>query len=113
VTTRKGSRATRRSNIGAAREWREYVLDSLKDPREAAEYLNAALHDGDPAVFLLALRHVAAARGIGKLASQSQLNREHTYRILSRRGNPQLTSLSALLDALDLRLAVEPKSIPA
>ena len=113
MTTRKGSRKPRRTDVAPAKEWKKYILDSLKDLREAAEYLNAALEDGDPAVFLLALRNVAEARGVGKLASRSKLNREHTYRILSNRGNPQLTSLSALLDALDLRLAIQPKSISA
>jgi probable addiction module antidote protein len=98
-----------RAHVAPAREWREYLLESLADPREAVEYLNAALEDGDAAVFLSALRNVAESRGIGNLASHSKLNREHTYRILSVRGNPQLKSLSALLNALDLRLAVEPK----
>lgn len=113
MTTRKGSRKSKRTEAAPAKEWKEYLLSSLKDPREAAEYLNAALEDGDPAVFLLALRNVAEAHGIGTLAGRSNLNREHAYRILSNRGNPQLSSLSALLDALDLRLAIEPKSIPA
>ena len=112
VTIRKGNGRTQRIEAAPAKEWKEYLLDPLKDPREAAEYLNAALEDRDPAVFLLALRHVAEAHGIGKLAGRSKLNREHAYRILSNRGNPQLSSLSALLEALDLRLAIEPKTTP-
>ena len=43
------------------------------------------------------------------LAAQAQLNRENLYRMLSEHGNPQLDSLTALLDALDLRLAVTVK----
>ena len=109
MTTRRGNHKVLRDHLAPARKWREYLLDSLKDPREAAEYLNAALEDGDAAVFLLALRNVAEARGFSSLARHSKLNREHTYRILSIRGNPQLKSLSALLDALDLKLAIEPR----
>jgi probable addiction module antidote protein len=60
-------------------------------------------------VFLLALRDVAEARGISVLAGQAQLNRENLYRMLSESGNPQLGSLTAVLDALDLRLAVAVK----
>jgi probable addiction module antidote protein len=113
VIIKKGARRKQRTEDVPAKEWKQYLLNSLKDPREAAEYLNAALEEGDPALFLLALRNVAEARGIGNLAGRTKLNREHTYRILSKRGNPQLSSLSALLDALDLRLAIEPKSMPA
>ena len=42
----------------------EAVLDEdLQDPIEAVGYLNACLEDGDPEVFLLALRDVARDRG--------------------------------------------------
>jgi probable addiction module antidote protein len=39
-------------------------------------------------VFLLALRNVAEARGMTKLAARSKLNRESLYKMLSKRGNP-------------------------
>ena len=42
--------------------YRESLLESLKNPDEAAEYLNACLEDDDARVFLLALRDVADAR---------------------------------------------------
>jgi probable addiction module antidote protein len=71
--------------------------------------LTAALAEEDSAVFLLALRDVADARGMSTLAAKAQLNRENLYRMLSEHGNPQLDSLTALLDALDLRLAVAVK----
>jgi DNA-binding phage protein len=43
--------------------YHDYLIQSLKDPKEAEGYLNAALEDGDPRVFLQALRNVAEARG--------------------------------------------------
>lgn len=85
------------------------LKEALADPGEAAAYLNAALEDGSQDVFLLALRDVASARGVSNLARATSLNRENMYRILSKHGNPQLSSLTALLDSLGLRLAVEPK----
>jgi len=91
------------------KNYRESLLQALQDPQEAAEYLTAALEEGDSAVFLLALRDVADARGMSTLATKAQLNRENLYRMLSEHGNPQLDSLTALLDALDLRLAVAVK----
>jgi probable addiction module antidote protein len=89
------------------------LIESLKDPEEAAAYLNAALeeHAEDAEeLFLLALRNVAEAHGIAKLATEAALNRETLYRTLSTRGNPRLTTIGALLDALGLRLAVEVKA---
>ena len=69
----------------------------------------AALEDGDSAVFLLALRNVADAQGMKTVANKAQLNRENLYRMLSEQGNPQLASLRALLDALNLRLSITVK----
>jgi probable addiction module antidote protein len=83
------------------------LLERLKDPEDALAYLNAALEDGDQEVFLLALRDVAEARGLTTVAQEAQLNRENLYRMLSRQGNPQLTSLVALLKSMGLRLAIE------
>jgi probable addiction module antidote protein len=89
----------------------QYLVRSLKNPKKAEAYLNAALEDGDPKVFLMALRDVAKARGnMTKLAAASTLNRENMYRILSKKGNPSLQSLGALLSSLGFRLAVESKT---
>jgi len=82
---------------------------SLTDPEEAAAYLNAALEESDQEIFLLALRDLAEARGFSQVAQDAALNRENLYRMLSSTGNPQLSSLNALLHSLGLRLAVEVK----
>lgn len=95
-----------------ARDYEEHLDEVLQDDEEALAYLNAALADDDPDVFLLALRDVARTRsgGIAALADAAHLNREHLYRMLSERGNPELRSLGALLDALGFRLGVELKA---
>lgn len=88
--------------------YREALLESLKQPEEAAHYLNACLEDQDERIFLLALRDVADAHGgIRALSHQSHLNRESLYRMLSKSGNPSLDSLAAVLNACGLRLAVQ------
>ena len=86
-----------------------YLIESLKDRRLAEAYLKAALEEDDPRIFLSALRNVAQARGIGKIATKSKLNRESLYKMLSKRGNPSLRSLGAVLGSLGLRLTVESK----
>jgi len=90
--------------------YKEQLLNSLQDPEAAAHYLTACLEDGDPKVFLLALRDVAEAHGgVRKLSQRTRLNRENLYRMLSKSGNPSLASLGAVLHSLGLRIAVEPE----
>ena len=87
--------------------YQPHLIESLKDAREAEAYLNAALEEDDPELFLLALRNVAEAQGgVAQLADKTKLNRESLYRMLSERGNPEFRSLDALLHALGFRLAV-------
>ena len=90
-----------------SRAYQESLKEALDDPEEAAAYLNAALEDGSPAVFLLALKDVANVHGgVAKVAQATKLNRESLYRMLSEDGNPTVNSLNALLQSLGLRLAV-------
>lgn len=79
-----------------------------KDPEFAAEYLKAALEDSDePRVLLLALRHLAQAHGIAKVAKAAGIERESLYRALSEKGNPRLSTLVAVTKVIGLRLTVE------
>lgn len=79
-----------------------------KDPDFAAEYLKAALEDEDePRVLLIALRHLAQAQGITKVAKAAGIERESLYRALSKDGNPRLSTLVAVTKAIGLRLTVE------
>ena len=98
--------------MARAGDYREHLDEVLKDDEEAVAYLNAALTEEDPEVFLLALRDVASARngGLAVLAEAAHLNREHLYRMLSENGNPELRSLEAVLDALGFRLSIELKA---
>lgn len=80
-----------------------------KNPEFAAEYLKAALEDADePRVLLIALRHVAQARGIANIAKAAGVQRESLYRALSTNGNPRLSTLFAVAKAVGLKLTVEP-----
>jgi|SRR5579872_3442458 len=91
------------------KDFHEHLLEILQDPEEAAGYLNAALEDEDPRVFLLALRDVLEARlgGLSTAAKKSRLNRESLYRMLSEKGNPQLKSVRTLLGSMNMHLAIE------
>ncbi|MGQ0655965.1 MAG: addiction module antidote protein [Betaproteobacteria bacterium] len=89
---------------------RPQLLEWLKDGENAAAYVEAAIEQGDPAAVLQALRNVAEAHGgVARIAEKTGLNREALYRTLSKRGNPELKSLTAILDATGLRLSVTTK----
>ena len=96
-----------------SKSYQENLLKALEDPLEAQAYLNAALEDDNPEVFLLALKDVAEAKlgGMKQLADETKLNRENLYRLLSEQGNPQLTSLNAILSTLGFRLTVERQTV--
>ena len=86
------------------------LMEALKNPEEAVEYLNAALADPNQEVFLLALRDVIAARGgISELAGKATLNRVSLNRSLSKRGNPELRTLNRMLAELGFSLAIKPQ----
>ena len=79
-----------------------------KDPDFAADYLKSALEDTDePRVLLVALRHLAQAQGIAKVAKAAGIERESLYRALSANGNPRLSTLVAVTKAIGLKLTVE------
>ena len=68
----------------------------------------AALEDEDePRVLLIALRQLAQAQGIAKVAKAAGIERESLYRALSVQGNPRLSALVAVTKAVGLRLTVE------
>lgn len=90
------------------KKYQDYLIKSLKKPKEAVEYLNAALDADDPQVFLLALRNVSQAfGGVAKVAKKTKLNRTSLYRMLSKKGNPELASIGSILKLFGLKLAVE------
>jgi probable addiction module antidote protein len=94
--------------MATSRKYQDSLIAALRDPKEAAAYLDAALEAGDRAAFLLAIRNVIdALGGMTQIARDTGLNRENLYRVLSKQGNPELNSLEKLLKALGLRLAVE------
>lgn len=92
------------------RDYQEKLLEDLQDPELAHHYLNEALADGDPHLFLIALGNVYAAQEehMTKLAKRTNVSRENIYRILSKKGNPKLSSIVSLLSAVGFSLAVQP-----
>jgi probable addiction module antidote protein len=79
------------------------------DPEFALQVINNILEDGDQAELLIVLRQMAKAfGGVQAVADKAHLNPTQLYRTLSPTGNPALSSFSAILKAVGLRLAVKP-----
>ena len=104
-------RETTKRGIASSRSvsHRESTLEWLrKDATHAAALLEAALETGVAGDFMAALRTVTEARGgVAKIAEETGLNREALDRTLSKKGNPQLSSLLPILQAAGLKLTVQ------
>jgi probable addiction module antidote protein len=87
-----------------------------QDPEFARQVINSILEDenGDQGELLIVLRQMAKAfGGVQAIAEQAHLNPTQLYRTLSSEGNPALSSFSAILKAMGLRLCVQPRRVPA
>lgn len=92
--------------------YQEYLIEKLHDPELAAGYLNAALEEGDIAVFLSALQNVVQAQGgVTTLANKTHKSRTSLYKALSKTGNPYLISTNQILSAMDMRLTISPRKL--
>lgn len=80
------------------------AADYLDNDEVIAEYLNAALEDTNPDVFLAAVSDVAKARGMSRLAKDSGLGRESLYKALSPGAKPRYDTVIKLLRALGVEI---------
>ena len=85
-----------------------YLAESLKDPEEAAAYVEAVLELDDPAALLVALRQIAKAHGMAEVARRADVGEKSLFRALSENGNPTISTLHKALHAVGLRLSVTP-----
>ena len=80
------------------------AADYLDNEKVIAEYLNAALEDENPDVFLIAVGDVAKARGMAQLAKDTGLGRESLYKALAPGAKPRYDTVLKLLRALGVEL---------
>ena len=84
------------------------TAEYLNSEADITAYLEAVLAEDDPRLLVAALGDVARARGMTQLARETGLSREALYRALSTEGNPELATVTKVLRALGLRLAIQP-----
>lgn len=100
-----------------SKDFNEYLIEKLKNPKRAVAYLNAVLEDckdgskESQQLLLMALKAVAEAQGgMSEVAKKADVSRESLYKSLSKRGNPKLTTLTAVVNAMGFELKF---SLPA
>lgn len=84
------------------------LLNGLKDPVEAAAFIEAVMDLNDPDALKLAMRKVAQAHGIAEISRRAELGEKTLFRALSLSGNPRLDTVNKVLNAVGLRLTVKP-----
>jgi probable addiction module antidote protein len=87
------------------------AADYLANDEVIAEYLNAALEDPNPEVFLAAVADVAKARGMTQLAKDTGLGRESLYKALAPGAKPRYDTVLKLLHGLGVKLHAEPANV--
>lgn len=90
------------------KSYEDGLIDNLRDPQEAAAYIDAVMELEDTAALSLALRQVAKAHGMAEVARRADVGEKTLFRSLGENGNPTLATLQKVLHAVGLRLSVQP-----
>ena len=94
----------------AYKSYHSYLIESLKDPAEAAAYLDAVLEDGELEPILLALKNIAEARrSLASPSDEPDTIWDTCYQLLSQGEVPGILLISSLLNSLGLKLSVTVK----
>ncbi|TYQ26722.1 transcriptional regulator [Pseudanabaena sp. UWO311] len=89
------------------KSYHSYLIESLKDPLEAAAYLDAVLEDGDFEHILLALKNVAEAQqDITNNSKNNNLNLDLSSQLFPNQQPSELMTIAKLLNQLGLKLSV-------
>ena len=80
------------------------AADYLASDEDMAAYLEAALEEGDAALFMAALGDIARAKGMTEIARATGLGRESLYKALSPEGNPEFATVLKVVQSLGLKL---------
>lgn len=81
----------------------------LRTPEALEFYMAEALETGEPALIAHALGVVARASSMSEIAKKTGLARENLYKALSANGRPEFETVMRVLNALDLKLTIQPK----
>lgn len=87
------------------------IADYLDSNEMIAEYLNAALEEGNESDLIVALGNVAKAIGMTKIAEEAGLSRTSLYKALSEGAKPQFATIMKVLKAVGGQIQVNPTTV--
>lgn len=95
------------------KNYKDYLIESLKDPLEAQAYLEVTLeeykNDRDLAALMYSLQALVQAQGgMAQLAKRSHVNRQNLYKIFSGKRSPKWETMEAILNGLGFRTSIKP-----
>lgn len=80
------------------------AAEYLGSPEAQAELIADALETGDSGYIANAIGVVARARGMSQIAREAGVTRKALYKSLTEGGDPKLSTLLGVLNALDVKL---------
>ena len=83
------------------------AVQYLDSEEMMAAYLEAAMEDQNPDVFLAVLADMAKARGIAQLAKDSGLGRESLYKSLAPGAKPRFETIMKITKSLGIPLRIQ------
>jgi len=86
------------------------IQDHLKNPEDRAAYLAAAFEEGDTEFIIQALNDISRAIGMTEVAKAAGVTREGLYKSLGENGDPKLSTLLGVMNALGVKLSAIPST---
>jgi len=80
------------------------IADYLDSKEAIAEYLSQVLEDGDTDELLVALGHIARAKGMTEISRKTGLGRESLYKTFQKGTKPKFETIVKVLDAFGVKL---------
>ena len=85
------------------------LMEKLRDPKFASNYIMAAIVDNDMDFLPIALGDVAKAHGISKLAEETGINRRTLYKVFDEKGHPSFDLVHRSCKVLVWKFTCNPK----
>jgi len=82
------------------------ISDYLDNEAIIEEYLNTVLEEGGTEDLIVAIGHIAKAKGMSHIANESGLSRPSLYKALTRGSKPQFETIHKVIRALGGNLTV-------
>jgi len=89
------------------RSYQSYLIESLKDPQEAAAYLDVVLEDGSVEEVRLALRNITEAHMLVPGNAQLVAHHKAIYDRLTQQTQLDISTLLMVLHELGFKMSIE------